>query len=237
MDVYWSTIYPLDIVADYHMLYREPDLLFKSVLPERDDTNPGDYFACPGFQNLCENTFIVRSTVTADVKLDDQQITPLNDRSQNTGQFFQYWPNSRKQYRMVNFDHRLILFCEQPTTLMTLPAFLHRSDFQSKLGYIPASFDISKWFRPLQGTYEVLPGTTELHVREGDPMYYIKFSGDEPVKLRRFKMTPDIHGIAHGCVHYKLFRPQQSLGRVYDAFVQSKLPKQLLDSIRGNLLD
>jgi len=239
MDVYWSTIYPMDVVADYHMLYREPDPLFKAVLPERDDTNPGDFFACPAFQNVCENTFVARSTVGGDVRVTADGFQPMNDRSAVTAQFFQLWPNSRRQYRMVNFDHRLIFFAEQPCTLSTLPAFLHRTDWQTKLGYIPAAFDISRWLRPLQGTFELMPGVAELHVREGDPMYYVKFQtpDDEPVRLRRFKMNAEIHGVAHGCVHYKMFRPQQSLGRVYDAFVQSKLPKQTIDAIKANLLE
>ncbi|MFT3786691.1 MAG: hypothetical protein QM770_11060 [Tepidisphaeraceae bacterium] len=237
MDVYWSTIYPPEVYADYHMLYKEPDLVFKSVLPERDDSNPGDFFACPGFQHLLENTFAARCTVTGDVALRADGIAPLNDKSNVPAQLFQYWPNSRKQYRVVNFDHRLLFFCEEPLEMSTSPAFLHRTDFQSKLMYIPAGYDISKWLRPLQGTFEIPADTKELHFREGDPLYYVKFHTEEKIRLRRFKPNAEIHGVAHGCVHYKLFRPQQSLGRVYDAFVGSKLPKHVIDQIKANLLD
>jgi hypothetical protein len=34
-----------------------------------------------------------------------------------------------------------------------------------------------------------------------------------------------------------MFRPQQSLDRVYDAFTHARMPKQVLDAIRANLLD
>ena len=237
MDVYWSTIYPMDVYADYHMLYKDPDPLFKSLLPERDTENPGDYFACPAFQDLADNTFIARATLTGDVGIRGDQFVPLNDRSQVTAQLFQWWPNSRKQYRVLNFDHRLLFFSEAPLTMSTSPAFMHRTDWQTKLGYIPASYDISRWLRPLQGTYEVMPNVQDLNVREDDPMYYLKFHTDEKVRLRRFKMTPEVHGVAHGCVHYKMFRPQSSLRRVYEAFEQSHLPKQVMDSIRANLLN
>jgi hypothetical protein len=237
MDVYWSTIYPMDVYPDYHMLYKEPDLLFKSLLPDRDTDNPGDFFACPAFQDLADNMFVARNTLSGDVGIRGEQFVPLTDKSQVTAQFFQWWPNSRKQYRVLNFDHRLLFFSEKPLTMATCPAYMHRTDWQTKLGYVPASYDISRWLRPLQGTFELMPGVQDLHVREDDPMYYIKFHTDEPVRLRRFKMTPEIHGVAHGCVHYKMFRPQSSLRRVYDAFTQSHLPKQVMDGIRANLLE
>ena len=237
MDVYWSTIYPMDVYADYHMLYKEPDLLFKSLLPDRDTDNPGDFFACPAFQDLADNMFVARNTLSGDVGIRGEQFVPLTDKSQVTAQFFQWWPNSRKQYRVLNFDHRLLFFSEKPLTMSTCPAYMHRTDWQTKLGYVPASYDISRWLRPLQGTFEVMPGVKDLSLREDDPMYYIKFHTDEPVRLRRFKMTPDIHGVAHGCVHYKMFRPQSSLRRVYDAFTQSHLPRQVMDGIRANLLE
>ncbi len=239
MEVYWSTVYPLDVYADYQMLYREPDPLFKDILPERDDSNPGDFFACPGFQFHTENTFVVRAHVGGDLKLNSaaNAVEPLNDRSRVTAQLVQWWPNSRKQYRMLNIDHRVLMFAEGPLVMSTSPAFMHRTELQSKLNYIPASFDIGSWLRPLQGTYEVMPDAKELRFREGDPMYYVKFHTDEKVKLRRFKLTPEVHDAAHGCVHYKMFRPQQSLDRVYEAFAHARMPKQVLAAIRANLLE
>jgi hypothetical protein len=239
MDVYWSTVYPLDVYADYQMLYREPDPLFKGLLPERDDSNPGDFFACPAFQYHTDNTFVVRAHVAGDVRLDLQAgtVTPMNDRSAVTAQLLAFWPNSRKQYRMLNLDHRLLVFAEGSLVMSTMPAFMHRTEIQSKLLYIPASFDIGSWLRPLQGTYELMPDVRELHFKEGDPLYYIKFHTDAKVRLRRFKLTPAVHDAAHGCVHYKMFRPQQSLDRVYDAFAHARMPKQVLEAIRANLLD
>jgi hypothetical protein len=237
MDVYWSTIYPMDVYPHDHMLNKEPDPLFKSLLPERDTANPGDFFACPAFQDLADNMFIARATLTGDVGIRGEQFVPLNDRSQVTAQFFQWWPSSRKQYRVLNFDHRLLFFSEEPLTMSTCPAYMHRTDWQTKLGYVPASYDVSRWLRPLQGTFEVMPGVQDLNVREDDPMYYIKFHTDERVRLRRFKMVPEIHGVAHGCVHYKMFRPQSSMRRVYEAFEQSHLPRQVMDAIRANLLN
>lgn len=237
MDVYWSTIYDMSVYPDYQMLYKTPDPLFRSLLPERDDTNPGDYFACPAFQELTDNMFIVRSHVGGDVGVRGDKFVPLNDKSATTAQFFAYWPSSRKQYRLLNFDHRLLFFSETPLMLSTSPAFMHHNDFQTKLGYIPASFDVSRWLRPLQGTFELMPNVQELHLREDDPMYYVKFHTEEKIRLRRFRLTPEVHGVAHGCVHYKMFRPQSSLRRIYDVFEQSKMPQQVLASIKENLLD
>jgi hypothetical protein len=131
----------------------------------------------------------------------------------------------------------MLFFSEQPLVMATYPAYLHDSEVTSKLRYIPAAYDISKWIRPLQGTYEVREDVRQLRVGQDDALYYVKFETTERVRLRRFKTTPELHAIVHGCVHYKLFRQRSSLPRVYDAFTQSHTDKETLRLIKANLLE
>ena len=35
MDIFWSTVYPKEIYADYNMLYKQPQPLLTDLLPER----------------------------------------------------------------------------------------------------------------------------------------------------------------------------------------------------------
>jgi hypothetical protein len=236
MDVFWSTIYPPEVYADYNMLYREPQPLLKELLPERGPDNPHDFFACPAFHLHSANTFVVRSALGANVGIHPEGFSPLDERSQLTVQLFSYLHPTRRGYRSILFDHRMLFFSERPLVLATYPAYMHHSEVQSKLDYVPAAYDISQWLRPLQGTYEVAEDVPRLHIREDDPLYYVKFETPEKVRLRRFQMTPELHGVAHGCVHYKLFRPQSSLERVYGAFTQAKLDERVLRLIKANLL-
>jgi hypothetical protein len=237
MDIYWSTIYPMEVYADYNMLYREPGPLLADLVPERGPDNPHDFFACPAFHKHAVNTFVVRSTLDANVTVNADGFAPLDERSQLSAQLFSFMHPTRKGFRTILFDHRMLFFSERPITLATYPAFMHRTAVQRDLVYVPAAYDISRWLRPLQGTYELPDGVREVRIREDDPLYYVKFETTEKVKLRRFQMTLELAGIAHGCVHYKLFRPRSSLERVYAAFTQTKLEKRTARLIKENLLD
>lgn len=237
MDVYWSTIYPAEVYADYNMLYRAPHPIIPDVIDQRGSENPHDFFACPAFHLHSQNMFVVRGILDANVAVRPDGFAPLDDKSQLSAQLFSYMHPTRKGFRTVLFDHRMLFFAAEPLTIATYPAYLHHGDPQTKMHYIPAAFDISQWLRPLQGTYEVREDVTQFRIRQEDALYYAKFETTEKVTLRRFQMTPELAAIAHGCVHYKLFRPQSSLNKVYEAFTQSKQDKRVLKLIQDNVLD
>ena len=237
MDVFWSTVYPMEVYGDYNMLYKQPQPLLNELLPERGSENPHDFFACPAFHRHALNTFVVRSAVGANVKISNEGFAPNDNQSELTAQLFSYLHPTRKGFRTILFDHRMLFFAESPVTLATYPAFMHRTEVQTKLIYVPAAYDAAKWLRPIQGTYEVPESEKTVKIREGDPLYYVKFETQEKVRLRRFQLTPEIQGVAHGCVHYKLFRPRSSLERVYEAFGEAKLENRVLKLIKENLLE
>jgi hypothetical protein len=236
MDVFWSTVYPMEVYADYNMLYEQPQPLMQTLLPERGPENPHDFIACPAFHKHAANTFVVRSTVDAHVGLTADGFTALDERSQLTGQLFSYMHPTRKGYRTILFDHRMLLFAEHELTVATYPAFMHRSEVQAKLCYVPGAYDISRWLRPLQGTYEVPADTQSIRIRQEDPLYYLKFETADRIRFRRFQMVDELQQIAHGCVHYKLFRQHSTLDRVYHSFTQANLHGRVLKLIKENLL-
>ena len=237
MDIFWSTVYPMEVYADYNMLYKEPQPLLQDLLTERGEENPHDFFACPAFHLHVNNTFIVRSTLDANVSISAEGFAPLDEKSKLSVQLFSFMHPTRRNHATVLFDHRMLFFSEKPVTSFTYPAFMHRSEVQTKLCYVPAAYDISKWLRPLQGTYEVTAAIQSVRIQQDDPLYYVKFDIPEKIRLRRFQMTSELSGITHGCVHYKLFRPRSSLERVYASFTQAKLHKRVLKLIKENLLE
>jgi len=237
MDIFWSTVYPKEVYADYNMLYKEPQPLLQELLAERGQENPHDFFACPAFHLHSSNMFVVRSTLDVNAAIRKEGFAPLDDKSKLSAQLLSYMHPTRKGYRTLLFDHRMLFFSENPVVLATYPAYMHRTEVQTNLCYVPAAYEISKWLRPLQGTYEVLETLPSIKIRQDDPLYYVKFETAEKVRLRRFQTVPELQEITHGCVHYKLFRPHSSLERVYAAFTQTKLQKRVLKLIQENLLD
>jgi len=226
----------MEVYSDYNMLYKEPLPLLPDLVTERGPENPHDFFACPAFHRHSSNMFIVRSALDAYVGIRPEGFTALDEHSKLTGKLFSFLHSTRKGYRSILFDHRMLFFAEQPLMLSTYPAYMHRTEVQAKLFYVPGSYDISKWLRPLQGTYEIPETEQSIRIRDGDPLYYVKFETTEKIRLRRFQTIPELLAITHGCVHYKLFRPNSTLDRVYQAFTQAKLEKRVLKLIKENLL-
>src|SRR5437764_14004786 len=117
MDIYWSTVYPIEVYADYNMLYKEPEPLIHDLLAERGPENPHDFFACPAFHLHAANTFIIRSTLAANIAIRRDGFAPLDEKSKLSAQLFSYMHPTRKGHRTILFDHRMLFFSEQSVTL------------------------------------------------------------------------------------------------------------------------
>ena len=64
-----------------------------------------------------------------------------------------------------------------------LPAYFHANEFTKNTITIPGTFNVGKWPRPLDFSFCLLD---KIEIKEGDPLYYIKFNTKEPINFKRF---------------------------------------------------
>jgi hypothetical protein len=114
---------------------------------------------------------------------------------------------------------------------------MHKSNF-CKNGYIvPGSYDISKWFRPVNPALQLYDNSDkEVQSDKGDPLMYINFKTNENVRLKRFNITQEIENIMYATTAYKKYDSNRSLSYLYDKFIQSGLNKKTLRLIKENLI-
>lgn len=235
MEVFWSPWYTPDEHARHELIYAEPDSLIREFLRDKRPRVDGvdrNYMSCPAFLRAMTNVFVWRNPVDVRVKLLPDRFVPMDAESQVGAQFFSYQPASRTIRQQIKYYTDVIFFSDQPLLISSTPAYMHHSHLQTRVCYIPGGFDIGKWFRPLEGQFELVGGFDELHFRRGDPLFYVKFETGEPLKITRFKMTPEIHAASMGCVRYKHYRPFQALAKVYEVFCESQTDTALLNLIR-----
>ena len=237
--VYYAPCVPPDLYGNDFMLYQEPDSLYKDMIKDRNPQNDyNNYLDCPAVIKAMQNTFIVRNPWTTTIAVDYQHGAFLNKdrREDSISEHFSPKPNSRSR-TMFNIYHNFLFFCDDDLEVTTLPAYMHTSELQSKCLYIPGTYNISRWLRPVEGAYEMQTPFEELNLRTGDPMYYVKFNTTEAVKLVRFDLTQELWNMAQGCVHHKKYQPAKSLSYLYKLFTHTGMRRLISKRIKENLIN
>lgn len=236
--VYYAPCVDPALYGDDFMLYKEPDSLYKDLLKDKNyQNNYNNYMDCPGFLKSIQNTFIVRSSWTSTilVNLQNGSFTNSHGEADAISEHFTAKPVSRKNL-LFNVYHNFLFFCEDDLEITTMPAYMHNSEFQRKCTYIPGSFNISRWFRPIEGAFEMQEPFESLIVKTDDPLYYVKFDTSDTVKLVRFNLTPKIWAMSQGCVHHKKYQPMRSLKYLYNLFSTTLMRTLVLSHIKKNII-
>lgn len=237
-NVYWSMSYPPNLYRERNILHDTPDALLKGLRQQQQgiDLTKPHYLKCPAFLGATGNVFVVRNTLHLRVAVRGQQLIPMDEASKQSVSGILIRPPTRTGYPIIGYWTHPLFFSPEPLVMAVMPAFMHHSDAQTKMHYIPGAFDIGRWFRPVDSAFELHPGTSEFCFEPGDPMFYVKFFTDERINLVRYQLTEELSSMAHGCTQYSHFVPHSPLERIYGVFEQAEIRSRLLKLIEQNLL-
>ena len=236
--IYYASCLPPNLYYKDYLLYQEPDSLYKDLLKDKDKSNDyNNYLDCPAFLKFIQNSFIVRSPYTCDLDIDYNSGSFLrNGSADEITEHFTPRPSCRENHMMFNLYHNFIFYSEDSIEMSTTPAFMHHSELQSKCTYIPGTYDVSKWFRMVDGAFEMNMSFNQLLLQRGDPIYYVKFNTTDTVKLVRFDLTQELWNLTQGCIQYKKYQPQKPLNYLYKLFAHTGMNKLILKKIKENLI-
>lgn len=228
--VYWSPWQHKDIYDERYPYYQDPEKLLSYVNNFRNNDNSTDtWYKCRGFMETARNTFVLRSPFGVDAKVDAPYIRSLNTEY-NVEQFDAKNPSMSNSHT-VNFSVNWIFWSEEDLSITTISPYVEPLKFNGF--YVPGSFNINKWFRPVEGAFQLFPGEDRFAVDPGDPIIYIKFNTDKKVILKRFKMNDALHESVYKCTTHKIDNPWQNLPTLYSLFTKNKWG----DIIRKNILE
>ena len=122
--------------------------------------------------------------------------------------------------------------------LSQLPAYLHPNQFTRNSVIIPGTFNIGKWPRPLDVAFYLLD---KIEIKEGEPLYYIKFNTKESINFKRFIVTERYKKYTNDIIlaSRKLERPKiKKLSYFYNLINNApKLKIMMLEEAKSNLLE
>jgi|TARA_B100001094_G_C18062187_1_gene735623 hypothetical protein len=139
------------------------------------------------------------------------------------------------QDRMVSVNHGVYFFCEEDLWVEQMHPTYESTEFSRNTMVFPGSYNIAKWFRPLQSSFMCLEDN--IRVNEGDGMYYFKFLTTEQVKLVEFDFTQEIANVAFSSTSYKVLRSFLKLDKLYDLFSKKRAPQKLAKLIKQNIIE
>jgi hypothetical protein len=228
--VYWAPFSLPDWNNLVSMLWDKPTPVMRT-LPK---AGPNSYLACQAASNLFANTFVL----THPQDLSATFSNPKNPTSESTDtRFVVHVPSEVGAHTVALDTSSWIFFCEEDLEASMTPPFMHQT-LDKDYGYIPAGkFNISRWFRPFNLTYQLWAGVTEMKVRKGDPAMYLTFHTDKKVILKRFDLTRDLYRMGIECSELKHSLPRMHLEMLYNVFTKSLRNKKTLELIQDNLLE
>jgi hypothetical protein len=234
--IYWSPFYPSEQYPSVQLMYESPDSLFEDLLPRRNKESIRDnWFGCHAFLASVKNTFILRVPFSVAFALDDGLgIVPIG-RLEENHKFVDVKEKSVKNAYTFAVRGNWIFWSEEPIVMTTSPAYYHKPVFDGY--YVGGSFDIGKWFRPVEGAIQLNETVNTVDLKRNDPIAYVKFDTVEQVELKRFYMTKEIEEIAWGCIKYKHYESRRSLTFMYDKFKKRNLSKVITRLIKENVVN
>lgn len=196
-----------------------PELAYKSIAADREGS---DILPCPAIQGYFKNTYLIRSPI-------DFVLTP-NVNAKTFGidrfdqKFYIEWvirrPNDfiNPKRPICTLGPKLVFVADEDVIIESLPAMMHDSETLRNIRVIPGTYNIHRWMRPLDFTFEILDPSKPLEFKRGDPLFYVRFidTKGRKVELERIEQTDDIIKTMYGMVVLKNYIPKLGLDKLYD---------------------
>ena len=196
-----------------------PELAYKSIAADRENS---DILPCPAIQGYFKNTYLIRSPI-------DFVLTPkVNAKTFSIDRFDQKFYIEwviRRPGDFVNpkrpictLGPKLVFVADEDVIIESLPAMMHDSETLRNIRVIPGTYNIHRWMRPLDFTFEILDPSVPLEFKRGDPLFYVRFIDPKgrKVELERIEQTDDIIKTMYGMVVLKNYIPKLGLDKLYD---------------------
>ncbi len=235
--VYWcpATI-GLKLFSDNEITFFEPSLLAKEIADSREGS---EYLKCPAFIDYCRNVYVIRAPFDLTINVDAKE-KQLYVNGTNQAYFEEFFRN-RGDERSVNDPYmvtappRYLFYSMDSVEIEAMPAFLQANQSIENTNLIPGRFNIGKWMRPIEFTFELKEHTKQINIKRGDALFYVRFTDTKnpnaKIVLERVIMTKEMTYAIQGCVRVKDVIPKVTLPALYEmarpfmALLKDMLPR------------
>lgn len=223
MDVYWSPYIIPAFYDFYHESYSTPEPLASNLskIRNNESDNKNSWYSCPATNSFMKNTFIIKNPNYLNFYINENGKSFWPD-----GTSADSWCSPRtpavKKSLTIDISMGIIFFCKEDLTITTMSPFMHNTEYSKYGHYVPGTFNIGNWFRPVDFSFQLWENQNKFISEFQEPSIYIKFNTEEKINLKKFKMTEDIYQISNECISFKKKKPKTQLNYLYSIFSDKK---------------
>lgn len=203
-----------DAVPSVELTALAPVPLLKYLLKVRAEVN---YLKCYSVLGVCKNSFVILSPYDLTISTN-AETTFLNVQEFDQSAYNHLCRNRGSTDRgfMMSMPPALVFYSKEDVVAEVMPTQL--IDLPKDTAFISGRYNISKWIRPVDWTFELVNGATEVQVKRGDPLFVIRFTtkNDEPVALEQVPFTEELHKATIACTQVKSVLRKMPLNKLYD---------------------
>lgn len=183
------------------------------------------FLSCPAFLDYYKNTFVICSPVDFELKFVDKEITfvkPLvNESQQLFNHLIETTFNRTKEQPvgskpLISMGPMYFFFSPDDTMVELLPPNLLSTS--GLFSITSGTFNINKWLRPIDWTFEVIDPSKNFTIKRGDPLFLVKFitKNNSKVSLVRVDEDDDIEIVIKSISKVNDFFKKLTLQERYD---------------------
>lgn len=203
------------------LAYFPPEPVLPYILANRNPVKANAYTQCPAFLDYYRNVYVIKSPF--DIKLNIDAKTGYMHIFPQAQEFYDTFLLNRSDAVgegdpfLFSLSIFYLFAADKECVLEEIPVTFHDSPLNSKLRVISGTFDISKWFRPVEIAFEVLDKNDTISIRRGDPLVYIRFipAQGKKVYLENKPFTSEQIKAVYKCTTLKECVPKQPLEVLY----------------------
>lgn len=245
INIYWAprSTYEDSDAGEWNMLYPEPTTLFSELHSKRlKDAGEDTFFSCPATNDKYRKTYVFKNELASSYEFDytneDPNLNYIKNLSKTYINYNVMRPPTISDGPMINISLYYSFFADQPLEAVFTPPMMHKPQYTQYGTCVPGQFDIGQWFRPYPMEMQMWNMKGELHIKSGEPLFYVEFKTDKKIKLHRYKMNGTIASYLYSGANSKAhWGPGFSLLERYKRFNQSRMNDLILMEIKKNLLD
>ena len=228
--VYWAC------TEDEWLRAKEPESVYKNFI-KKIKNKKTNIESCPSIKNYANNTFSIKSIYSYNFEiLNKTEGAFSNLYDQN---FFDKHVLVRSQIdKLFSFTQGFVFFTEKKSLNMSagiLP-YLEDNDINKKCIVIPGTFDIGKWFRPIDFAFYLKNNYNDFEIKEEEIFQYIKFDTNEKIIFKQFKFNEKLNKYLLDIINAKNFRTKKTKN-LEDYYLMLKHKKHIINEIKNNLLN
>ncbi len=195
------------------VIFFEPEPVIDYLSTSRKGTK---ILKCPAFLDYYKNTYLIKAPIDLTFKISGSHIDCQNLYPQDyLKKIFSNRHQPENLYSTVSLAWYYMFYSNKSVMIEVIPPVWHKNKLQNNINIIGATFDISKWYRPLEFAFEIIDDTQLIVIKRGDPLYYVKFNTLDKIKLDRQESTKKIEELIIMCTQLKNYIPNNSMRKNY----------------------